>query len=640
MAITSFLRKHWITLLLLVASLLVVRWIVTTQRYPGSMTVVEAQAMDMTTMKAPLGTQPVAVVRAQREAIVGAEAFPGTVAAFADEEAIARIPGRVTLAAVYPGDEVRPGQLLARLDADEYAAQAASAGARSRAASAMVTTAEQQVQRMMAARLRMVEEASAMSAAAQRADAELDSERASLSAAEAEATRAEAEHAEFDAEADYKAKAAARERVLYEKGASSLDEAQAAEAEAKSAAARRDAHHAHVQVTKKEVLAARSRVRAMELAVAEAKAKARSAAAAVEEADRELAASKSEVGGRRAEQGAMAADARGAIVISGYRELRALDRAVVTERLVSPGTLVEPGDILYRLKVIHKVRVQARLPEQLFAVVRTGTPVTITSGGVKREAKVTSVFAASDPMTRTFTVEAVVENADKKLLVGAFASVLVKSGSRPDALVVPRSALFEDENGDEFVWVMKRREGGASEPTDYTCTMHPEVSNPGPGICPICKMDLVPREAKGEFYASRVKVETGLRNTEKVEILSGVSEGDAVIYAGHKDLFEGAAVAEVPWDKSGPAQLPPGSGSSGHEHGSGTPTQEDHSGHGGAAGGGNSSGGMTDDEIRKQAAARFPSDAKLWTCPMDPEVVADKPGSCPICKMDLIPYER
>lgn len=30
----------------------------------------------------------------------------------------------------------------------------------------------------------------------------------------------------------------------------------------------------------------------------------------------------------------------------------------------------------------------------------------------------------------------------------------------------------------------------------YTCPMHPELVEPGPGRCPKCGMDLVPREAK------------------------------------------------------------------------------------------------------------------------------------------------
>lgn len=34
-----------------------------------------------------------------------------------------------------------------------------------------------------------------------------------------------------------------------------------------------------------------------------------------------------------------------------------------------------------------------------------------------------------------------------------------------------------------------------SLPTIYTCPMHPEILNEGPGICPICKMDLVPKDS-------------------------------------------------------------------------------------------------------------------------------------------------
>jgi Cu(I)/Ag(I) efflux system membrane fusion protein len=28
--------------------------------------------------------------------------------------------------------------------------------------------------------------------------------------------------------------------------------------------------------------------------------------------------------------------------------------------------------------------------------------------------------------------------------------------------------------------------------------------------------------------------------------------------------------------------------------------------------------------------------AAVYTCSMDPEVISDKPGACPVCKMDLI----
>jgi len=28
--------------------------------------------------------------------------------------------------------------------------------------------------------------------------------------------------------------------------------------------------------------------------------------------------------------------------------------------------------------------------------------------------------------------------------------------------------------------------------------------------------------------------------------------------------------------------------------------------------------------------------AAVYTCPMHPEVISDKPGTCPVCKMDLV----
>jgi Cu(I)/Ag(I) efflux system membrane fusion protein len=34
-----------------------------------------------------------------------------------------------------------------------------------------------------------------------------------------------------------------------------------------------------------------------------------------------------------------------------------------------------------------------------------------------------------------------------------------------------------------------------STPIVFTCPMHPDVLNEGPGICPICKMDLVPKDS-------------------------------------------------------------------------------------------------------------------------------------------------
>lgn len=42
------------------------------------------------------------------------------------------------------------------------------------------------------------------------------------------------------------------------------------------------------------------------------------------------------------------------------------------------------------------------------------------------------------------------------------------------------------------------REEPAPEETVYTCPMHPDVTSDEPGECPICGMDLVPKEETTE----------------------------------------------------------------------------------------------------------------------------------------------
>ena len=46
----------------------------------------------------------------------------------------------------------------------------------------------------------------------------------------------------------------------------------------------------------------------------------------------------------------------------------------------------------------------------------------------------------------------------------------------------------------------------------YTCPMHPEVSQPGPGSCPDCGMDLEPRTvAGGGEDLGRMRLDDGAR---------------------------------------------------------------------------------------------------------------------------------
>src|SRR5207247_7713663 len=83
------------------------------------MSVIEAQAMDMTVMKPPVGAVPVAAMAAQRQPIEATVRYTGSAVAFTDQELSPRVTGWITWMPFYPGQRVRRGQLLARLDAQE-----------------------------------------------------------------------------------------------------------------------------------------------------------------------------------------------------------------------------------------------------------------------------------------------------------------------------------------------------------------------------------------------------------------------------------------------------------------------------------------------------------------------------------------
>lgn len=91
--------------------------------------------MDMN-MRVTSGSTPFPVTLApvERGPIAGSVVYTGNVAAFNEEDVYPRVTGRIVEMPVYPGDAIRPGQVLARLDDVELSS-------RVREAEAMLATA-------------------------------------------------------------------------------------------------------------------------------------------------------------------------------------------------------------------------------------------------------------------------------------------------------------------------------------------------------------------------------------------------------------------------------------------------------------------------------------------------------------------
>lgn len=58
-------------------------------------------------------------------------------------------------------------------------------------------------------------------------------------------------------------------------------------------------------------------------------------------------------------------------------------------------------------------------------------------------------------------------------------------------LPTPQSPLTEDEVSDDSVSGHEHADAAPADADLYTCPMHPEIVQRGPGRCPICEMPLV-----------------------------------------------------------------------------------------------------------------------------------------------------
>jgi multidrug efflux pump subunit AcrA (membrane-fusion protein) len=608
---------------LLLAVFLVVRWVVITKRGPGSMTVVEAQAMDMTAMKAPIGVFPVGTDFAIERQVGGTETFPATVVALSDEDVVARVAGLVKDVKVYPGDRVSAGQLLATLQADELSSQALAGSLAASAMESNARGAERALDQQKSAVLRAESEAKSATAGVASAKADLDAARIAVQNAQESVSERESAKNETLAQLTYAKADYESEKRLYEGGAISRDELEQAKRNVDEAQARVDQADARIRQARNELAATRAKLTSAENMLRQAEARLEGAKAMVSEANSGVARAQSDVSAMRSQASSARASAGAAGALSSYTELRAIDAGVVTERLVSPGTPVMAGQTVLKVKVDRELRVQAELPQRLTDNVSVGAAVRIVVNERSLDATVTSVFPFVAGNTRSFRVEAKIENAGHAIQAGSFAEIEVTTSTPVTALSVRREAIKTAGDGSHYVWLVTEKEAKPSADAIYTCTMHPQVEQKGPGKCPICKMELVPKDATGNMSVVKRTVKVGASDSRYVTVLDGLVEGDQVTYAGDDELFPGAAVMVTEWGDKGPSELPVGSGQSGHDHGTMQAKPADPK--------------QGTSSTMKGHEGHLHTEADRYTCPMHPEVHKPGPGACPICKMDLVP---
>ena len=220
----------------------------------------------------------------------------------------------------------------------------------------------------------------------------------------------------------------------------------------------------------------------------DATAKDRASAAQVDAAKSALAAAQQELAVARANQKHYSA-------LSDYANIVAPYDGVVTWRFSDTGSLVQAGTSSSSAQPVVTIaqsdvlRLRIPVPESLAAKVKVGdsADVVVQATGEHFTGKVARFTDALDPSTRTMQVEIDVPNPDYRLQPGMYAEVHLSSNAVPDALTIPIQAVRRTDNSTTVLAV----------------------------------------DAENKVEVREVKL--GVENPNKVQVLSGLKEGDRVI---------------------------------------------------------------------------------------------------------------
>ncbi len=185
----------------------------------------------------------------------------------------------------------------------------------------------------------------------------------------------------------------------------------------------------------------------------------------------------------------------------------------ITQRKVTAGAFVNNGAELLTIVDFGTLVARVFVPEKQLDRIQVGQDAEVmgkAARGRKGAGKIVRIAPTIDATTGTVKVTVSLPSSlagPQAFLPGMYAEVTLRTDSRADVALVPKSAVVRDEE------------------QTYLFTV---TGDPTSG-----------------FVAKRVRVETGLTDPERIEIVKGLAVGEAVIVAGQTGLKEGAKVVRV-----------------------------------------------------------------------------------------------
>jgi multidrug efflux pump subunit AcrA (membrane-fusion protein) len=205
--------------------------------------------------------------------------------------------------------------------------------------------------------------------------------------------------------------------------------------------------------------------------------------------------------GAQATMNAAKAHYDAAAVQVSYALVRSPIAGIVADRPVYPGEMAATGMPIVSIVDVSQVIARANVPVKDAIAIKPGRPARIAGPDGDIPGKVTVVSPAVDPSTTTVEVWVQAANPGEKLKPGATVRVSIIAETLLDTMVIPATALLNADDGGQKVMVVT-----------------------------------------SDSVAHERRVNVGVRQGDRVQIVSGLQSGDQVVVSGGLGLEDKAKV--------------------------------------------------------------------------------------------------
>jgi membrane fusion protein (multidrug efflux system) len=175
---------------------------------------------------------------------------------------------------------------------------------------------------------------------------------------------------------------------------------------------------------------------------------------------------------------------------------------------IKVGQLASPASPIPAFRIVNfsKAKALADVGEAYSAMVKTGDQVKILLPDLNREVTEQITFASKyiNPTNRTFLVEATLPGSDIIFRANMIAVLKIKDYSNPATIAIPQNYIQNSRDDGQFVFIAS--------------------------------------EENGKKVARKRTVTPNISYNGLTEVISGLNEGDKIITAGYKDLYNGQPI--------------------------------------------------------------------------------------------------